>query len=114
MENKNNPIDNKEKVQQSNDEHIDQDFEGYPHPIAKENIINPQTETDKETAALDSDNINEYANSSEHRRSGKHKDDIDEIASDGSGGAFSATEEVEDQSEESFKKEENQNKSKFY
>ena len=33
------PITNKEDVQRSNDEHIDQDFPGFPHPPAKENII---------------------------------------------------------------------------
>jgi len=30
-----NPIKEKEDVQSSNDEHIDQDFPGFPHPPAK-------------------------------------------------------------------------------
>ena len=33
------PIDSKEDVQQSNDEHIDQDFPGYPHHPSKEKVI---------------------------------------------------------------------------
>jgi hypothetical protein len=33
------PITNKEDVQRSNDEHIDQDFPGFPHPPAKDKII---------------------------------------------------------------------------
>ena len=41
-----NPITKKEDVQLSNDEHIDQDYPGYPHHPAKENIINPKTEED--------------------------------------------------------------------
>ncbi len=45
-----NPMDKKEKVQQSNDEHIGQDFNGYPKGLAKENIINPKTKVDKLTA----------------------------------------------------------------
>lgn len=35
----NQPIQKKEDVQQSNDEHIDQDFPGYPHHPSKENVI---------------------------------------------------------------------------
>ncbi len=46
----NDPIDDKEKVQKSNDEHIDQDFEGYPNNPSKENIINPKTKEDRLTA----------------------------------------------------------------
>ncbi len=44
------PIDNKEKVATSNDKHIDQDFKGYPHDHATENIIKPKTKEDKLTA----------------------------------------------------------------
>ena len=45
-----NPIDTKEEVKKSNDEHIDQDFEDFPKGQAKENIINPKTKADKLTA----------------------------------------------------------------
>lgn len=33
------PIDEKHEVQQSNDEHIDQDFPGFPHPPSTEAAI---------------------------------------------------------------------------
>jgi hypothetical protein len=33
------PIRNKEEVQRSNDQHIDQDFPGYPHHPSKESTI---------------------------------------------------------------------------
>jgi hypothetical protein len=33
------PIKNKEDIQRSNDEHIDQDFPGYPHPPSEGSII---------------------------------------------------------------------------
>ena len=42
-----NPIDTDNKVQQSKDEHIDQDFPGYPHYPAKEDIMNPQNTTER-------------------------------------------------------------------
>lgn len=46
-EQKTNPIETKEEVQQSKDEHIDQDFPGYPHYPAKEDIMNPQNTTER-------------------------------------------------------------------
>lgn len=36
---KTKPIKNKEEVQQSNDERIDQDFPGFPHPPSTEEAI---------------------------------------------------------------------------
>ena len=45
-----NAMDKKEEVQQSNDKHISQDFEGYPKSPARENIINPKTKADRLTA----------------------------------------------------------------
>lgn len=36
---KTKPISNKEEVQQSNDQRIDQDFPGFPHPPATEEAI---------------------------------------------------------------------------
>ncbi|CAN5431570.1 hypothetical protein BH10BAC2_BH10BAC2_49740 [soil metagenome] len=73
----NDPIIKKEEVQQSNDEHIDQDFEGFPHAPAKEEHINPVTKEDKATA-----NVEKNTQTSA----------VDETLSDGSGGAFDATE----------------------
>ncbi|HRH49692.1 MAG TPA: hypothetical protein PLP23_13135 [Panacibacter sp.] len=40
------PITRKGDVQQSNDEHIDQDFPGFPGNPAKEDIISPKTHAD--------------------------------------------------------------------
>ncbi|MGN6440104.1 MAG: hypothetical protein ACTHMM_26490 [Agriterribacter sp.] len=44
------PIRKKEDVQNNPDNHIDQDFPGFPHSPAKEELINPKTEQQKETA----------------------------------------------------------------
>ena len=74
---KTNPIDSQNKVEQSNDEHIDQDFKGFPHAHAKEELINPKTKEDKLTSKV------------------TKLTETDEIQSDGSGGAFEATENME-------------------
>ena len=37
------PLQNKEEVQKNSDEHIDQDFPGYPHAPSQEKTINPKT-----------------------------------------------------------------------
>ncbi len=79
------PVKKKEDVQKSNDEHIDQDFTGFPHAPAKENIINPKTEEDKAISGVDGEN--------------NTQSDTDESESDGSGGAFSATEDISDEEE---------------
>ena len=52
-EKKTNPIDSKEEVQQSKDEHIDEDFPGYPHYPAKEDILNPQNHTERVNANVE-------------------------------------------------------------
>ena len=44
---KTNPINTENKVEQSKDEHIDQDFPGYPHYPAKEDIMNPQNHMER-------------------------------------------------------------------
>ena len=73
----------KKLVKSSNDNKIDQDFPGFPHGHAKENIINPKTNTEKKIADVN--------NKDGEKRNRK---EIDESRSDGSGGAFNATEEV--------------------
>lgn len=50
MHKKPNPIKKEEEVQQNNDEHIDQDFPGFPHPPADKKSITPQTLTEKKSA----------------------------------------------------------------
>lgn len=82
---KTNPIQNKQQVQQSNDNKIDQDFPGFPHGQSKENIIKPQTKNDAATA--------DVGNMDGEKRSAQFLK-TDEAASDGSGNAFAATEDV--------------------
>jgi hypothetical protein len=68
------PMQKKQDVDASNDDHIDQDFPGYPHHPARENIINPKTRKDQMAADTD-----------------KHN---------GSGGAFEATEQGGDEGDD--------------
>lgn len=84
---KTNPIQNKQQVQQSNDNKIDQDFPGFPHGQSKENIIQPKTKADAATA--DVDNMDGEKRSPQYLKT-------DEASSDGSGNAFTATEEVKE------------------
>jgi hypothetical protein len=42
-----NPITTPEEVPESNDEKIDQDFPGYPHYPAQEDILNPENHTER-------------------------------------------------------------------
>ena len=73
---KTDPIDKKEEVQQTKDEHIDQDFPGYPHSPSREKTINPATKEDKANARL--------------IKKENHRDD--EQNSDGSANAFGESE----------------------
>lgn len=85
MENANNkptnPITEEKEVEQSNDERIDQDFEGFPHAPANEELITPETKNEKLTANVEK---NEQTKATE------------ENVSDGSAGAFEGTERVSD------------------
>jgi hypothetical protein len=65
------------------DNKIDQDFPNYPQYPAKEEVINPQTEQQKEAADLD----NKDGEKREYKK-GK----VDEGASDGSANAFERSE----------------------
>ena len=78
---KTTPMKTKEDVAKSSDNKIDQDFEGFPHGTAKEKLINPKTKQEKKVAAV---NITDG------------EKQTDEQKSDGSGGAFAATEEVQE------------------
>jgi hypothetical protein len=49
---KNKPISRKEDIQTNSDKHIDQDFEGYPHGSAREEMITPKTKQEKKVAAF--------------------------------------------------------------
>jgi hypothetical protein len=93
-------IEQKEEVQKSNDEHIDQDFEGYPHSPASDNIINPKSAGDKITAGVKGgENITHEAK---------------EIESDGSANAFERTEGMSGQSEGKHEKPKIDEKGKVY
>jgi hypothetical protein len=50
---KNEPVTGKQDIENNADKHIDQDFEGYPHGSATEEIINPKTKQEKKVAAFD-------------------------------------------------------------
>ena len=80
------PIKEHEEVAANSDNRIDQDFKGFPHGTAAENIINPSTKEEKKIAAVnvtDGEKINKNA-------------EKDEQESDGSGGAFGGTENMRD------------------
>ena len=80
----------KEDIQKNPDKHIDQDFEGYPHPPSADEIIRPTTKTEK----LDSGVIRKETTrkkTSQEAELRKELEDTDEQDSDGSGGAFSGT-----------------------
>lgn len=75
----------KEIVRSSNDNKIDQDYPGFPHGHSNEDIINPKSNEDQQTADLDNKDGEKM-----------NREEIDEARSDGSGGAFNATEEVKE------------------
>ena len=79
MSNKAKPITEKEEIKQSPDNKIDQDYKGYPSGLAKDEIINPQTEEDKKVADLE--------NKDGEKREYK-KNETNEQDSDGSANAF--------------------------
>jgi hypothetical protein len=107
-----NPIKQKEEVQKSNDRHIDQDFEGYPHSLSSENLINPKTREDKLTAeAKDGENISQRT---EEVKKNSMSDQSEEIASDGSANAFESTEGMSDDSEGKHEKPRIDERSKVY
>lgn len=126
---KTEPMDNEEEVKKSNDEKIDQDFPGYPHYPAKEDIMNPENHTkrvdinvenltrsglknttpelQKETPNMNEAQPQENTGAAEGNEADVTPEDIknlesisrdkgedEEIESDGSASAFTATEET--------------------
>lgn len=53
MNKRTRPITKKEEVSENPDNKIDEDFKGYPHGQAKEEIIKPETDEEKKIADLD-------------------------------------------------------------
>jgi hypothetical protein len=88
----NTPIKNEDEVKKNTDPRMDQDFENYANTPSKDSIINPKTKNEKEIA--DTDNKDGEKMTPKEKKSGK---ETDEQESNGSGGAFEATEKVEDQ-----------------
>ena len=79
MSKKSEPIKNKEDIAKHPDNKIDQDFKGYPHGNAKEEMIKPETDEEKKIADID--------NKDGEKRVYK-KNETDEQDSDGSANAF--------------------------
>jgi hypothetical protein len=79
MDKKTHAIREKDEVRKNPDNKIDQDFTGYPHGPAKEEIIRPRSRRQKETA----DTGNKDGEKRSYRRP-----EIDEQESDGSANAF--------------------------
>lgn len=84
----------KESVQANPDKHIDQDFSGYPHLPAEEEIINPKSTEEKKVAALNTKD-GEKVNDPPAKKKALNKQ-VDELDSDGSANAFEGTESVRD------------------
>lgn len=84
----------KEGVQANPDKHIDQDFPGYPHSPAKEEVINPKTKEQKKVAALNTKDGEKEIDPPAKKKA--IKKEIDEADSDGSANAFEGTERVQD------------------
>lgn len=82
-----NAIKEHEEIAASPDHKIDQDFKGFPHGNASENLINPSTPADKKVAAV---------NITDGEKVNKTTGEKDEQESDGSAGAFGGTENMRD------------------
>jgi len=79
----NGPMQSKRDVEQNPDEHIDQDFSGFPHAPASRELINPKTKNEKKSAAINT-------------KDGEKINKKDEQDSEGSANAFAGTENVSD------------------
>jgi len=77
------PMQSKRDVEQNPDEHIDQDFSGFPHAPASRELINPKTKNEKKSAAINT-------------KDGEKINKKDEQDSEGSANAFAGTENVSD------------------
>lgn len=84
----NNPVD-AETIENHPDKRIDQDFQGYPHAPAKEELINPKTKEQKKTAAIHVKDGEKMDQKNKKKQTGKGK-------SNGSANAFEGTEEVKE------------------
>lgn len=79
-----------ETVEKSKDQHIDQDFPGYPHGTARKETIRPKTKNQEKTAAIDTKDGEKMNTTPAKKRSQQKEED------DGSGNAFEGTETVKE------------------
>jgi hypothetical protein len=79
------PIISKQEVHNHTDSKIDQDFPGFPYGLSKEDIITPVSPIEKKVAAVDNKDGEKM-----------NAEQINEAASDASGSAFEATEQVKE------------------
>ena len=86
----------KENIQNNPDKHIDQDFSGYPHAPAKEEVINPKTKLGKKVAAVDTKDGEKIISPQAKKKNKSSTAATGEGTSDGSANAFDATERVQD------------------
>ncbi len=85
MKKNTSPMKDKKDIKKNPDHKIDEDFPGFPNGNATEKIITPKTALEKKVAAV---------NITDGEKVNKKKGEKDEAESDGSGGAFNATEEM--------------------
>lgn len=78
------------------DKHTNQDFIGYPHAPAKEEIINPKTKLKKKVAAVETKDGEKIINPPAKKKTKPSATETGEEESDGSANAFEATERVQD------------------
>lgn len=92
--NDNKPMSDEKEVAKSNDEKINQDFPGFPNLPATKEIIKPGNKKEEKDAGLE---LNESTENPENNVYGPKKNmGTEEIQSDGSAGAFDATENVQE------------------
>lgn len=85
------------EVAKSNDGKIDQDFPGFPNLPATKEIIKPENKKEEKDAGLE---LNDSKPNPENNTYGAKKNTGEkEIQSDGSAGAFHATENVHEDSD---------------
>ena len=94
--NRDKELNTREDIQSNPDKHMDQDFSGFPHAPAKEEIINPRSKEDKKTAAINVKDGEKVIDTPAKQKSNKQGTDEDEIQSEGSANAFEGTESVRD------------------
>ncbi len=87
-------ISNSEDVKNNPDNHIDQDFPGFPHSPSSEKMINPTSNQEKKVAAVDKKDGEKIIDPQTKKKNLLNPKKSGEENSDGSANAFDATETV--------------------